>query len=227
MWIAIGGITIFLLLAIWEIWVCEGAHLGRRFVVWLYDLAAGRYDKIKDFDPEWEERFLGEPIAAATYSLANVKLLDVGAGTGRVIRALRPFPSFDGIITCVEPSARMMAIGRSLGSPENTRWVRAWEHPLPFVGDAFDFVVSLEILEFTPSPLKTLHEMARVLRPGGWLIVTNRVGREARFILGKTFPRSAFPTVLEDVGLKDVEVFPWQVEYDLVWARKPGWGQPA
>jgi ubiquinone/menaquinone biosynthesis C-methylase UbiE len=88
--------------------------------------------------------------------------------------------------------------------------------------DVFDIVVSLEILEFTPSPFKTLHEMARVLRPGGWLIVTNRVGKEARFILGKTFSRSTFPTVLEKVGLIDVEVYPWQVEYDLAWARKPG-----
>ena len=187
----------------------------------MYNLAAGRYDKIKDFDPDWEERFLGEPIAAATYRLANVKLLDVGAGTGRVARALRPFPSFDGIITCVEPSVHMMSIGRSLGPLANTRWVRAWEYPLPFEDDAFDIVVSLEILEFTPSPLKTLDEMARVLRPGGWFIVTNRVGREARFILGKTFPRSAFPAVLANVGLQDIEVLPWQVEYDLAWARKP------
>ena len=47
------GVSIVGLLA-WELWICEGAHFGRRFVVWLYDLAAGRYDRIKHFDPDWE-----------------------------------------------------------------------------------------------------------------------------------------------------------------------------
>jgi ubiquinone/menaquinone biosynthesis C-methylase UbiE len=220
MWIAIAGLTIFLLLAIWEIWVCEGAHLGRRFVVWLYDLAATRYDRIKSFDQDWEQHFLGEPVAAAMYGMQGMRLLDVGAGTGRLIRALRPFQKLNGIITCVEPSKHMLAIGRSFSTHKSTHWVRAWEKPLPFADDAFDIVVSLEILEFTPNPVKTLHEMARVLRPGGWLVITNRVSREAPFIFGRTFSRKSFPMVLEGIGLQDVEAYPWQVDYDLVWARK-------
>jgi ubiquinone/menaquinone biosynthesis C-methylase UbiE len=93
--------------------------------------------------------------------------------------------------------------------------------PLPFSDDTFDLVASLEILEFTPNPRKTLVELVRVLRPGGWLLVTNRVGWEAPLILGKTYPRVQFPGFLKGLGLVEVEDFRWQKTYDLIWARKP------
>src|SRR4030042_6416542 len=69
-------------LLVWELWICEGAHLGRRFVVSMYDLAADRYDSIKHFDADWERRFLGEALAGAIGSLPGARLLDGGAGTG-------------------------------------------------------------------------------------------------------------------------------------------------
>ena len=76
------------------------------------------------------------------------------------------------------------------------------------------------MLEFTPSPRRTVQELVRVLRPGGWLLITNRVSRDARWILGRTIPRKDFPAFLQSVGLDDIDVLPWQVDYDLAWARK-------
>jgi hypothetical protein len=63
--------------------------------------------------------------------------------------------------------------------------------------------------------------MVRVLRPGGWLLLTNRIGWQAPLILGRTISRERFPAFLEDHGLEQVEVFHWQLDYDLAWARKP------
>jgi SAM-dependent methyltransferase len=97
---------------------------------------------------------------------------------------------------------------------------RGWALPLPFPSGAFDFVVSLEMLEFTPNPRRTVQEFVRVLRPGGWLLITNRVSRDARWILGRTIRRTDFSPFLESAGLNDIDVFPWQVDYDLAWARK-------
>jgi len=94
--------------------------------------------------------------------------------------------------------------------------------PLPFSKDTFDLVVSLEVLEFTPHPADTLGELYRVVRPGGWLLITNRVGRDSRWILGKIIERDQFESVLQTHGFNEIEMFPWQVEYDLIWARKPG-----
>lgn len=213
-------VGLLVILAGWEIFICEGAHLGRRFVVFLYELAAHRYDRIKGFDPDWEGRFLGEPIHSAISSLRDARILDIGAGTGRLARALTPRPAFQGSLVCLEPSRRMLVLGRRLSPSGWVHWIQAWAVPLPFESDTFDMVVSLEILEFTPRPRESLAEMVRVLRPGGWLVITNRVGWEAPLIIGKTFRRSQLPNVLESFGLVDVQVYPWQKDYDLAWARK-------
>jgi ubiquinone/menaquinone biosynthesis C-methylase UbiE len=114
----------------------------------------------------------------------------------------------------------MAAVGRNRTPDGAAEWVRSWAVPLPFPAGSLDLVTSLEILEFTPDPRETLAEMARVLRPDGYLLVTNRIGWEARWILGKTYSAVEFPGILESVGFDAVEVFPWQVNYDLVWARR-------
>ena len=205
-------------LLVWEFYICEGAHLGPRIVVGMYELAASRYDRIKQFDPDWETRFVGEPIAGAIEQLSGARVLDAGAGTGRVARALLPLVSSDLQLVCLEPSRKMLALGRQL-APGGT-WLRGRVDPLPFPEGSFDIVVSLELLEFTPHPDQTLRELVRVLRPGGSLLVTNRVGREAPLILGHTFRRESFPDRLRSLGMQDVILYPWQVEYDLAWAWK-------
>ncbi|MGH2607114.1 MAG: class I SAM-dependent methyltransferase [Anaerolineales bacterium] len=215
------GLAVVILLVMWELWVCEGAHLGRRFVVMMYNVAANRYDTIKDFDAAWERQFLGEPLAQALGSLPGPRVLDVGAGTGRTARALLPLLRGEALLAAVEPSRRMQIVGAGHVADPRAAWVRAWAHPLPFADDTFDLVVTLEMLEFTPAPRRALQEMVRVLRPGGWLLTTNRVGAQAPWILGRTFPRAAFPHVLERLGLEGIETHAWQVEYDLHWARKP------
>jgi len=216
-----GTSLILILLLFWELRVCEGAHLGRRFVTWLYDLTASRYDKIKSFDFDWEKRFLGEPISEMLSVFPDVRLLDVGAGTGRLSRTLLSQWNFNGLIVNLEPSKAMLSIGSQLTRSNQMPWVRAYAVPLPFESNSFDIVTSLEVLEFTPNPRTTLLELVRVLHPGGWLLISNRISWEARWIFGHSFQRKAFPTVMEQAGLIDVNVVPWQMDYDLAWARKP------
>jgi ubiquinone/menaquinone biosynthesis C-methylase UbiE len=220
-WLVIVGV---LLLALWEIWICEGTHLGRRFVVWTYDVAASRYDRIKGFDRDWERKFLGDPVASQLSNLPTPRMLDVGAGTGRMARALLPLGALEGLFVNLEPSRKMSLLGRSR-TRQTTPWVRAWASPLPFPADCFEMLSCLEVLEFTPDPSATVEEIRRVLRPGGWLIITNRVSREAPLIIGKTMKRDRFPKFLMEHGFREVELYPWQVDYDLIWARK-SWDHP-
>lgn len=221
LWILIISLA---LLAVWEIWICEGAHLGRRFVVWTYDFAAPRYDRIKGFDPEWEQRLLGEPVRSQLKQLESPKLLDVGAGTGRLARSLTPLGELPGFMVNAEPSRRMAALGKSRTN-ERIPWIRAWASALPFPTRCFEMLCCLEVLEFTPDPSATLDELCRVLRPGGWLLITNRVSREAPLILGKTIRRERFPTFIAEHGFQEIELYPWQLDYDLLWARK-SWDPP-
>ncbi len=221
LWAALLLLGLLVGLAILELWIAEGAHLGQRFVIWLYDLTASRYDRIKQFNPDWERRTLGTPLAALAPGMPWVRFLDVGAGTGRVARTLIPLPDFEGSLFNLEASRRMLELGRQLTASKGNHWLQSWAVPLPFPANVFDVVTCLEVLEFTPDPQATLRELVRVLRPGGWLVVTNRVGRQAPLILGRTFSRDRFPPVLRQAGLDDVQTYAWQVEYDLVWAKKP------
>jgi ubiquinone/menaquinone biosynthesis C-methylase UbiE len=221
MWIALPIIALLALLAYWELKICEGAHLGRRAVVWLYDLSAPRYESIKQFDFDWERQFLGRPLAAAAASLPGARILDAGAGTGRAARALLPLARPDTSITSLEPSRRMILAAQQFGEARRAHWAQGWCDALPFAAETFDLVACLEVLEFTPNPRRTAAEMARVLRPGGWLLITNRVGWQAPLIVGRTFSRQQFPAFLRQAGLQNVQMHPWQVDYDLVWAQKP------
>lgn len=224
-------IVVLILLIVWELWICEGAHLGRRVVIWLYDLAARRYDGIKHFDADWERQFLGEPLKKILSELPKARLLDVGAGTARTFRALAGTPltpNPDGglnpsggrLLVGVEPSEGMMKLGRKkVGSGHE--WIQGWAVPLPIARASFDLAVCLEVLEFTPHPRRTIAEIVRILRPGGWALLTNRIGWQAPLILGRTVSRRHYPDYLRELGFEEVEVFPWQVDYDIAWARKP------
>jgi SAM-dependent methyltransferase len=220
-WLFLGIAAFLFVLLFWELYISEGAHFGRRFVLWLYDLSASRYNWIKGYDREWEVRYLGEPVAQVIGSLPKARVLDVGAGTGRLAWALEQSGRFQGQIVCLEPSRAMMGQQLVGGSIVSRLWLQAWAGRLPFPANSFDVVSSLEMLEFTPNPSRTLAEMVRVLRPGGWLLLTNRIGWQAPLILGRTISRERFPAFLEDHGLEQVEVFHWQLDYDLAWARKP------
>ena len=217
------GVTAMLLvaLAVWELVLCEGAHLGPGVVIPLYDLTAHRYDSIKRFDWEWESRFLGEPLQALTGELLDPLILDVGAGTGRTARTLARGLGFSGAVVCLEPSRRMLDLGRRSVPHPWACWLRGLAVPLPFASETFDVVVMIELLEFTPSASESLAELQRVLRPGSWMLISNRVGRHGWWIRGRTRSPQAFADLLAGLGWRDIKTIPWQVEYDLVWARKP------
>ena len=220
MWLFGLSLAVLILVVIWELWICEGAHLGQRIVVWLYDVTAPYYDGIKQFDPDWEKHFLGEPVAGVARGFAPAQILDIGSGTGRLARALLPLEQFDGHLVCLEPSTRMMHHALEISASTKADWIRAWSTPLPFSAQAFDIVVSLEMLEFVPNQAAAIEEMVRVLRPGGWLLITNRVGLEARMIFGKTQSSQTLMVRLSEAGLGAIERFPWQRTYDIIWARR-------
>lgn len=225
MWTVLLIVIAVAAVAFWELWVCEGAHLGQRFVVWLYDLSAPYYDGIKQFDPDWEKHFLGEPVASVAAAFSPADILDIGSGTGRLARVLLPLKNFDGRLVCLEPSARMARHAFEISDSHEADWVRAWATPLPFRPQSFDIVVSLEMLEFVPDQTAMIEEMIRVLRPGGWLLLTNRIGLEARFIFGRTQASPKLVQRLEGLGLEEIERFPWQRSYDIIWARRPQAGR--
>jgi len=218
------GLVLLCLLLYWQLVIAEGTYLGSRIVILLYDLSARVYERIKRYDAGDEQWFLGLPLARALELIPAPLVLDVAAGTGRLPRALLRQPAFDGRVIGLDLSRRMLREAVRRTAQFSDRLTLIWQDArrLPFDDDTFDAVTCLEALEFTPSPREVLAELVRVLRPGGVLLVTNRVGRDARFLPGRAFPRDAFERLLHQFPLEEIGVRPWQMDYDLAWAIKAG-----
>jgi len=224
-WLLIGLIAFWLvLLGYWQLIIAEGAYLGQRIVTWLYDLAAHRYDDIKQYTPKMEADFLGRPLADALRSLDAPLVLDVATGTARLPLTLLEQGSFRGQIVGLDHSRRMLAVAAEKTEGFDHRLTLIWCNAadLPFPDDSIDVVTCLEMLEFTPSPEAQLAEVIRVLHPGGLLLTTRRRGLNRRLMPGKTHSRLEFEVLLEELGMTRIIIQGWQVEYDLVWGVKAG-----
>lgn len=101
------------------------------------------------------------------------RVLDAGAGNGRVTRVLGSELGLEVIALDAVPE--MLATIRRFRPTTTTVLARLGE-PLPFEPATFDAVVSLRVLKWVPAWEHALTELARVLRPGGRIVVeiTNR-----------------------------------------------------
>jgi len=134
-----------------------------------YDRVAHHYDQtfrdIRVRRPEW--RWLSEAVARDSH------VLDLGCGTGALLRALES----QGVTgTGADVSPAMLAQARA-HRPDGT-FVLLDGPTLPFADASFDTVISMlswRYLDWDP----VLMEIARVLRPGGRLLIVDMVARPA------------------------------------------------
>jgi ubiquinone/menaquinone biosynthesis C-methylase UbiE len=226
------GIALLLLVAVcalgwWLLIETEGVYLGRHVVIWLYDIYAGRYDKIKQYDPEYEHILLARPIMGLIAPHRSPMVLDVATGTGRLPLALLDHRYFQGRIIATDLSRKMLAQAAEKLAEDGAHVDLVWcpAERLPFPDDCFDAVTCLESLEFMASVQVVVGELVRALRPGGLLLITNR--NATRWMPGKTFTNETLQTMLESYGIKQVIFEPWQVDYQRVWGVKGGSSVPA
>jgi ubiquinone/menaquinone biosynthesis C-methylase UbiE len=208
----------------WQLIIAEGAYMGRRIVALLYDWSAHVYDRIKHFDVGYEQWFLARPLTSALFSFPNPLILDVATGTARLPRTLFQEVGFRGRIIGLDLSRKMLEQAVVKTATWSNRIDYLWDDAsrLPFPDETFEAVSCLEALEFMPDPEEVLTEMIRVLRPGGILLTTNRIGRDARLLPGRTYGQADFKELLQTLSLEMVQIRPWQEDYDLVWALKAG-----
>ncbi len=221
--LACGALGALGLAAYWLLILSEGAYLGPRTVVWLYERVARRYDRIKNLDPADDARCLARPLLLALQEAEEPLILDVATGTGRLPAALLAEGDYVGRVIGVDRSPGMLAQARAKLLPRAGAGALALADAggLPFRDATFAAVTCLEALEFTGNPRQTLRELVRVLRPGGVLLVSNRVGWDALWFPGRSCGRGRVEALLRALGLEEVEREAWQVYYDLIWARKP------
>jgi SAM-dependent methyltransferase len=96
-------------------------------------------------------------------------VLDVGSGDGAAASALAPYCRS---LTCIDTSAKMIESARERLQKLRHFTARVADaHELPFSAASFDAVLMFHTLTYAENPGKALAECARVLRPGGRLVV--------------------------------------------------------
>ena len=126
---------------------------------------------------------------------------DVGCGSGRYLGALR---QAGARIVGVDLSVGMLA-----GVVEPAPLVAADSQSLPLADASFDAVMMMHMLYHVPDPSRALAEAARVLRPGGTLLVATNGHRHLAQMNELWLPlldRTGLRASLEDTGLVNQRV---------------------
>jgi ubiquinone/menaquinone biosynthesis C-methylase UbiE len=133
---------------------------------WSYSKLAPLYDLV-----------VAAPLRAArTQSLRSLpsdaagKVLLSGVGTGLDLPLLPELHHY----TALDFSAAMLSRARPRGGSLNVEWVLGDSMALPFPDAHFDHVVLHLIVAVVPQPAQCLSEAARVLKPGGTIILFDK-----------------------------------------------------
>ncbi|QPC81533.1 methyltransferase domain-containing protein [Phototrophicus methaneseepsis] len=207
----------------WLLIDTEGVYLGRRMVIWLYDVYASRYDNIKQYDDVEEHLFLAQPLLTQLAPHTDPMVLDIATGTGRIPLALCQHARFEGQIIALDYSRKMLSQASAKLAEEHFSdyvtllWGNGAE--LPFPENSFDLVTCMEALEFMPDPEAALAEIIRPLRPGGLLLTTRRINT---YMPGRLWDEEQMRVHLEENGIIGSNFQSWHTDYDLVWGLKAG-----
>jgi ubiquinone/menaquinone biosynthesis C-methylase UbiE len=103
--------------------------------------------------------------------MAGSRVLDVGCGTGELLRRVRANVP-DAVLAGLDAVPEMLDVAREKLSGGDDLRV-GYADRLPWNARTFDVVVSCNMFHYIRHPLAALREMARVLRPGGALVLTD------------------------------------------------------
>jgi SAM-dependent methyltransferase len=204
----------------WQLVIAEGAYLGPPAVRLVYTLGAPHYDAVRAPGQAAADAALRPLLAAALAGRPAPAALDVATGTGRVPRLLAELPAPVAASALDLTPPMLVQARRSVPPACPVAWTVGEAGALPWPDSCFDLVTCLEALEYFPRPRLALAEMARVLRPGGTLIVSKWPDGWARLLPGRALSSAALRRELAALGLVDLEIRPWQPgHYELVRAR--------
>lgn len=124
-------------------------------------------DEIVDFNQRQRNRWVAEKASSVS---AGSKVMDVGAGTclykpffSHCSYVAQDFQQYEGVKS---------GGGTAYGQIDITSDIT----DIPVADGSFDLVLCTEVLEHVPEPVKALEELARILAPGGRLLLTAPLG---------------------------------------------------
>lgn len=179
----------------------------REFIRDRYDGIAGKLTGFTGL-VTGHEALAGRLIRPSAFDVRGCKrILDAGCGNGRYSKFLLRWADDDATVTGFDLSQRMLKRARRRLKSPRVHHVAAELTRIPFGDDHFDAVVCGYVLEHLPDPRPGLSELARVMRPGGKLLLlatedTFTGSMCSRMWHCRTYNRAELRRVCHDCGLR-------------------------
>ncbi len=140
--------------------------------------------------PKWDElRSLHVPEATVEAAVLDAlgdraigSLIDLGTGTGRMLGLLAPLA---GRATGLDSSHAMLSVARANLERQGLSRVDLRQgdiHAPPFARASFDLVIVHQVLHYLDDPARALRGAARLVAPGGRLLVVDFAPHELEFL---------------------------------------------
>ena len=171
-----------------------------------FSSSAGQWDRLRD------ELFGDRFHLASLAAFLNPSWIvgDLGCGTGQVTAALAPFVSR---VVAVDSSAAMLqAARRRVQSLDNVDLRRGELEDLPIDDGRLDAATLMLVLHHVAEPARALSEVARVLKPGGRIILVDMLPHDRehyRQQMGHVwlgFSHAQTEHLLTEAGFEEVHV---------------------
>jgi SAM-dependent methyltransferase len=178
----------------------------------MVDWGIGRYEETaKELEP------VAKVVVERAAPVQGVRALDLGCGSGNAALELA---RAGAAVTAVDPSLRLLDVARKRAEAEALEIdARAGEAAaIPLADDSIDVIVSVFAVIFAPDPRAALSDMARVLAPGGRILLTAWVPGIG---IGKAYARLGAYLGQKLGGPPPAPPFPWHEEAALSELAEP------
>lgn len=147
-------------------------HAAQDAVAYHRELAVGWEQRYKK--PAFKARLRAVEECLSGHDLHGQDWLDAGCGSGTLARYLI---ETGARVLGVDAAEEMITLARELSSQDVANSQLRFEHiatiaRLPLPDQSLDGILCSSVLEYVPDPVACLAEFARVLRPGGLLVVS-------------------------------------------------------
>ena len=134
------------------------------------------------------------------------QILDVGSGAGQIAKHLLKYADPQTQITCCDLSPEMLRRSRTRLKSPVPRYVVADLAHLPYADESFDCITCGYVLEHLPDARTGLAEMARVMTPGGRMLLLTTEDNfsgawTSRLWCCRTYNRQELMRTCQELGL--------------------------
>lgn len=170
--------------------------------------SAGQWDRMRD--EMFGDRFHLSALAA--FADPDATIGDLGCGTGQVSAALAPFVA--QVIGVDSSAAMLQAARRRLQGHRNIDLRRGHLESLPIDDCRLDAATMMLVLHHIPEPARALADVARVMKPGGKLILVDmlphdrEIYRQQMGHIWLGFSEESVTRLLSDAGFAASRVVP-------------------